>query len=321
MIRTRPLVTVLSTCIAVVICAGVLHAPRLQAQSVIAPAASRPAAADIVRRLPLDRTDSLLQAGLERLVRDQGLSRLVSAGSMAVAVVDLSRPGTTRFAALNGDRMMYAASLPKIAILLGAFDAIDRGRLRDTPALREEMVQMIRVSSNAAATSVLRQVGFESVSRTLMAPALRLYDDAGAGGLWVGKAYGRDSYWRRDPIASLSHGATARQTARFFALLDRGLLVSARASAAMKEILGNPGIRHKFVRGLEARPGASIFRKSGSWRDYHADAALVVRPDARYVIVGLVQDPDGERILQRLAPAVDDLVRSSRPRGDVAVAR
>lgn len=262
----------------------------------------------------LDVQDGPLRDGLERTLAAQGLTRLAAQGRLAVAVVDLTRPLKPRYADVNGDRMMYAASLPKIAILAGAFDALERGELAQTPRLRKRMTEMIRVSSNTAATWVLKQVGFERVARTLESPKLGLYDEAGAGGLWVGKAYGRDSYWRRDPIANLSHGATARQAARFFTLMDRGMLISREASARMKEILGNPGIHHKFVRGLESRPGARIFRKSGSWRDYHADAALVEREDARYVIVGLVQDADGERILQRLAASVDDLVRSDEAR-------
>ena len=89
----------------------------------------------------------------------------------------------------------------------------------------------------------------------------------------------------------------------------------------MKSILGNPGLNHKFVRGLDARPGARLYRKSGSWRHYHADAALVERPEARYVAVGLVEDPRGEEMLQRLIVALDDLVCGTPPDGTSAVPR
>ena len=62
-------------------------------------------------------------------------------------------------------------------------------------------------------------------------------DGAGrSGGLWVGKAYGKNSYWRRDPIGQQTHGATARQAARFFVLMQRGQLLSRQSSLAMKEI-------------------------------------------------------------------------------------
>jgi len=247
-----------------------------------------------------------LDRALDRLVEEQGLGRLVARGDLAIALVDLSRE-EPRYAGVNDDRMIYAASLPKIAILLGAFEALDEGLIGDTPALQQQLTEMIRFSSNAAASEVLQRIGFETVAQAVTDPRHGLYE-AGIGGLWVGKAYGRNDYWRRDPVAQLSHGATARQAARFFVLLQKGLLVSPEASARMKTILGDPGTRHKFVRGLEARPGARIYRKSGTWRDFHADGALIERDGSTYVAVGLVRSPEGAAILERLIVGLDDLV-------------
>ena len=88
--------------------------------------------------------------------------------------------------------------------------------------------------------------------------------------------------------------------------------MSEAASAEMMEMLGDPGIDSKFVRGLETRPGARIYRKSGSWKNYHADATLIVRPEGRYVAVGLVDDARGETILQRLIVYLDDLIYGYR---------
>lgn len=266
-------------------------------------AASRPDSAN----LTLDQVDPELQAGLERVIAHIGGRVLAGRGDLGVALVDLSGDHP-RFAAINGDSMMYAASLPKIAILLGAFTALEAGTLADTPALQEQLVRMIRVSDNTAASIVLEQVGYERVANTLLGEDLRLYDPRRGGGLWVGKAYGRDEYWERDPVADLSHGATPRQVARFYALLQKGELVSAKASARMKTILGNPGIAHKFVRGLASQPQASLYRKSGTWRDYHADSALIEHGDSVYVAVGLVHDADGEQLLQRLIAGIDALV-------------
>ncbi len=257
--------------------------------------------------LELGRTDPSLQRGLEQALASGNARRLAARGDLALAVVDLSS-SRVRYAAINGDRMMYAASLPKIAILLGAFEALEQGRLPDTPRLRQQLVDMIRISDNVAASNVLREVGFQGVADALTEGSVRLYDPLLGGGLWVGKAYGRDEYWQGDPVANLSHGATARQVARFFVMLHQGRLVSPQASGQMKAILGDPGIRHKFVRGLEARPGAVVYRKSGTWREYHADAALSAHGEAVYVAVGLVHDADGEQLLQRLIVDIDDLV-------------
>jgi beta-lactamase class A len=54
-----------------------------------------------------------------------------------------------------------------------------------------------------------------------------------------------------------------------------------------------------------------VFRKSGSWRQWHSDSVLVQGPVWRnYILVGLVESPDGENILRALLPAVETLLHS-----------
>lgn len=284
-------------------CVPLLTLSVCSAAMVLAEPEPEPESAAIYALLTENRE---LDGALDRLVAEQRVGHLVARGDLAIALVDLSG-AEPRYAGVNDDRMIYAASLPKIAILLGAFKALDEGLIGDTPALQQQLTDMIRFSSNAAASAVLQRIGFATVAQAVTDPQHGLYE-AGTGGLWVGKAYGRNEYWRRDPVAGLSHGATARQAARFFVLLHKGLLVSPQASARMKTILSNPGTRHKFVRGLEARPGARIYRKSGTWRDFHADGALIERDGSTYVAVGLVRSPDGAAILERLIVGLDDLV-------------
>jgi beta-lactamase class A len=57
--------------------------------------------------------DSELQAAMERVVADAGLSGEVAGGLLALALVDATDPAAPRLAMLNGDRMMYAASMPR----------------------------------------------------------------------------------------------------------------------------------------------------------------------------------------------------------------
>lgn len=252
--------------------------------------------------------DPSLQRGLEHVVRDLGLDREVGARRLSLALVDVSRPSQPRFAALNGDEQMYAASLPKIAILFGALVEAERGRLPINEATVGAMTNMIRYSSNEDASRVLGWVGGERLLEILQSDRFRFYDASGAGGLWVGKAYGKEPAFRRDPIANLSHGATAYQVARLYYGLASNTLLSPRLNALMKDVLSNPGIQHKFVKGLESRPGATIFRKSGTWRDYHADSALVEHGDSRYIIVGIAEHPEGGEWLRKLAAPLHDLV-------------
>ncbi len=263
--------------------------------------------------MPVDGADPDLQAALARSLEALGLERLVQERRLAVALVDLTQPGVTRYAGVNDDVMMYAASLPKIAVLLAAFEKIEATELPDTPELRQTLTDMIRFSSNEAATRAIHQVGFADIAECLEQPRYRLYDRSGSGGLWVGKAYDRTPAVARDPLVGISHGATARQAARFFVLLDQGLLVSLERSREMLRILGNPGIHNKFVKGLEERPGARIYRKSGTWRRWHSDAALIERNGHRYVAAALVEDVKGSEILERLILALDDLVQAGIP--------
>ena len=83
--------------------------------------------------------------------------------------------------------------------------------------------RMIRFSSNEDATRVLRLGRPRSPARHpgSRRPS-RFYDPKRRGGLWVGKSYGREDAYRRDPIGHLSHGATAFQVARLYYLLESG---------------------------------------------------------------------------------------------------
>ena len=259
--------------------------------------------------------DGDLQASLERLVRDQGLWRHVESGRLALGLADISDLDHPRYAALNPDRMMYAASLPKIAILLGVFVKVEAGGIELDDPLREEMVRMIRYSDNGAATRLLDRVGRDDLIDILTSERFGFYDPARNGGLWVGKDYARKGAYRRDPLNNLSHGATVHQVMRFFYLLERGDLFGGRFRDEMKAVLSEPGIRHKFVAGLEDRPGKSLYRKSGTWREYHADAALVEAGDHRYIMVGIARHRNGGKWLAHLAAPMHDLVVGPPPEG------
>lgn len=285
----------------------------VQAQS--ATPATKTRALDALR----SAADPQLQKQVDRVVRGLDLEPMVVTGRLALALVDLSTPGKPRLAMLNGHRMMYAASLPKIAILLGAMVEAELGRLPLNERTLGAMTKMIRYSSNADATRVLHWVGGERLLAILQSPRYHFYDASGYGGLWVGKAYGKEPAFRRDPVAHLSHGATAYQVARFYTMLENDTLLSShRLNALMKETLSKPGIHHKFVKGLEDRPGVRIYRKSGTWRDYHADSALVEYGHYRYVLVGIARHRDGGKWLVKLATPMHDLVV---PRGAVVAQR
>jgi beta-lactamase class A len=210
---------------------------------------------------------------------------------------------------VNPNEMMYAASLPKIAILLGAFEKIAKGEMTLDDETLGKLKLMIRNSSNTAASDILGRVGMDYLADLLQSPRYRLYDPEKNGGIWVGKEYGKAPAWRRDPLHNLSHGATALQVARFYYLLETGQLVSPELSKLMKSILADPAHEHKFVKGLkEVQPDSEIYRKSGTWGPYHSDSAIVEHHGRRYIAVALAKSSRGEQWLQKLIVALDDIV-------------
>ena len=253
--------------------------------------------------------DPELQSGVERRIDRLGLTDAAERLDLCLSLVDISDPLEPRVATINGDHMMYAASLPKIGILLGAFVEIERGRIPLDKTTIDSLTRMIRVSSNDDATRMLNRVGKRRVNEILQSERFRLYDPLVNGGLWVGKEYATGSAFERDPLHNISHGATALQTANFYYLLETGQLVSPKLTKVMKEILSKPGIEHKFVKGLANQDGVKIYRKSGTWRNWHADSAIVEAPGARrYILTALANDDHGGDWLADIAASLHTLV-------------
>lgn len=248
-----------------------------------------------------------------RVMKSGGLVRkAIDENRLSIAVADITNPEKPRVAEINGDVMMYAASLPKIAILLAAFEKISDGRMAPSKDNLRLMMEMIRRSSNVAATELMERVGFSYVNSVLASDRYRLYDASHNGGLWVGKAYGPGPAFNRDPLHGLSHGATAMQVARFYYLLSTGRLVSERHSEYMKIILSNPGINHKFVKGIgEIDPDAKLYRKSGTWREWHSDSAIIERAGKTYIAVAMVHDKNGGHIVSEIIKNLDAAVFGS----------
>lgn len=261
-----------------------------------------------------EHVDTALQASLQRQIdANPEWRRLVQRKQLAVGVVDLGHDGDEpRFARINGNQMMYAASLPKIAILLAAYASFEDGSLAETDALHADLRDMIRVSSNAAATRMMDAVGMRKIEAVMRDPQYGFYDEERGGGLWVGKRYASSGVRRGDPMFNISHGATVTQVCRFYYQLANGYLISPERSAQMLDDLSDPGIHHKFVAELEKRaPLAQLFRKSGSWQNWHADSVLVRGPEWRnYILVALVESPNGEIILRNLVPAIEQMLQA-----------
>jgi beta-lactamase class A len=248
--------------------------------------------------------DPLLQHKLEAI--DSGLrARFDISTQTAIGLLDLKR---LQLAMLHPDALYYAASVPKIAILLAYFHRFPEAASQLDPAVRHELGLMIKVSSNEIAAKISRQLGLQEIQNVL--DRYHFYDRHHGGGLWLGKHYGIAGERIGDPLRDHSHAATVRQLLRFYLLLVQGELVSPTASRRMLEIFDSPEIPHvtdKFVQGLAGRE-LQILRKSGDWEDWHHDTAIIIGPSRHYILVALTAHPRGDEYLAALAHAVDDLL-------------
>jgi beta-lactamase class A len=259
--------------------------------------------------LPLrDLYSANLQSDLENIIAGNNKWAILTASKrMCVGLVDLRDPNNVRFARVNGNHMMYAASLPKIAVLLAATDAIDKGELEETVEIKADMRLMIAKSNNQATTNMIDRVGLDKIEDVMRDPRYGFYDEQTGGGLWVGKRYASTGPRLGDPLKNISHGATVAQVCRYYYLLTFGKLVSFERSKDMLGYLGDPELHHKFVNTLDqVAPKAKVYRKSGSWKSFHSDSALVWGAGWRkYIIVALVEDAEGETIMRDLIFEVD----------------
>jgi beta-lactamase class A len=257
--------------------------------------------------------DKRLQKQVEDALKSLRLDDDARRRHLAVALVDVTDPKKPRVAAVNGDTMMYAASLPKIAVLLGAFEKIAQGKMEYTPEVKQLMEQMIQRSNNRSTTEMMHRTGKKYIARVLLSPRYRLYDPRHNGGLWVGKDYAKSGLWKRDPLHNLSHGATAIQVARFYYLLYTDNLVTPDWCKEMRDVMSGAHIDHKFVKALRhISPRMTLYRKSGSWRTYHSDSALVSRNGKTYIAVALSNSPEGGQWMGKIITKFDEIVMARR---------
>lgn len=247
----------------------------------------------------------------ETIYKNPKWKQLVENKKMAVGIVDLSNTNNIRFASINGNHMMYAASLPKIAVLLASVDAIEKGELIETEAVKSDMKLMISKSNNQATTRMIDRVGYQKIEAVLTSNRYHLYDEELGGGLWVGKRYGGSGDTNREPLKNLSHAATVTQVCRFYYLLAQGKLVTESRSKQMLDIMEDPALHHKFVNTLDKiAPNARLFRKSGSWKTYHSDSILVWgSPSRRYILVALIDNSSGEQIIRSLVEPIEKVLK------------
>ena len=249
--------------------------------------------------------DSALQSKIEQIDKDLRLKYGMTTNLPAVGVLDLT---SLRLAMIRPDVEDYAASVPKVGILLAYFAKHPEAASHLDPTVRHELGLMAKLSNNEMAAKYSRQLGLTNIQSVLN--HYGLYDTNHGGGIWVGRHYGKSDERIGSPMGDNSHAATVRQLLRYFLWLEQGRLVSPEASKTMREIFESPDLPHddiKFVKGLEGRD-VHIIRKWGTYQNWFHDVAVVEGGGRHYIIAGMTHHPKGDDYLADLAREVDNVL-------------
>ena len=236
-----------------------------------------------------------------------------------------------RFAALQADLPLPAASSIKTPILLVGLEEIDAGKVRWNEPLRltrelvgggagwmankpvgtsfplfEAATEMIRVSDNSATNLMIKRLGGKSELNSRF-QALGL--NATVVNNWL-------------PDLNGTNTTSARDLARTIALVDTGEKLSPRARDLFREILSksatNTLIPLGLLKGLgkdSADPDAELlpygittYNKTGDIGIAYADAALIQLPDgkravAAFMVKGPFNDPRSADLIRAMAGA------------------
>jgi beta-lactamase class A len=182
------------------------------------------------------------------------------------------------------------------------------------PDFAFRLKKMITISNNAFASWGYDVATPAGIAEVMQDPDYCLYQRP-HGGLWVGRPFRKSAHSYRDPLFNISHGATTRQTARFYVMLDAGALVSPYWSERMRNLMAPPEHAHKIVAAIGGRRGVDfVARKSGTWKTFHADSALIQHFGKRYVLVALADMSNGEQVIRTVARFADDIIMQGEHR-------
>ncbi|WP_170953545.1 serine hydrolase [Synechococcus sp. UW179A] len=242
-----------------------------------------------------------------------------------------------RYAQLEPDTALPAASSIKTPILLVTLEELDAGRLSWNEPLKlsktvvgggagwmatkplgtrfpthEVATEMIRVSDNTATNLLIERLGGQE---TLNARFNALGLSATKVNDWLPDLKGTNS-------------TSARDLARSIALVDTGEALSIRSRDLFREVMGtsitNTLLPRGLLRGLGGRQGEPddslmvkgyrVLNKTGDIGIAYADAGLIELPDgsravAAFLVKGPFNDPRSTELIRKLAAAMAPVLK------------
>lgn len=175
-------------------------------------------------------------------------------------------------AGVRADEPMPAASVIKLPIMVVLHDAWHAGTLQRTEKDAEQARQAITVSDNPAADWLIDRLGMSQINSWL--------EDHGY-------PHTRVRHKMAGPQREGPNLVTAAEMTRMLLEIASGTLVSAEASAEMREVLLAQTRRTRIPAGLPE--GVTVGNKTGTLRGITNDVAFVETPEGlRYAIAVLV---------------------------------
>ena len=237
-----------------------------------------------------------------------------------------------RYAELNPDTALPAASSIKTPILLTTLELLDSGSLR----WNEPLTLTKQVVGGGAGWMATKPLGTRFPTHEVATEMIRISDNT-ATNLLIERAGGKEVVNTRFNALGLSatevnnwlpdlqgtNTSSARDLARAIALVDTGKALSTRSRDLFREVMGTsvtnrllPGGLLKGLGGEQGRPDASlmikgyrVYNKTGDIGIAYADAGLIELPDgsravAAFMVQGPFNDPRSTELIRSMAAAM-----------------
>jgi beta-lactamase class A len=226
----------------------------------------------------------------------------LTAGNLALSVIDLTKPETPIRADYHGDAPFYPASLVKLFFMVEAFH-----QGKSSPEIERALREMIWVSDNDAAAFLLDILTDTCSGSELEGKALEDfidrrrklnrsfasfgYDISAMLKPWSFGPFGRDLQAVGENRANRNRG-TANSFASLLLWIVRRHAISPQASDAMMSLLERPlspprptenQVKDFFGEALP--PGAKLWSKSGETSEVRHDSAYIELPSGRKLVV------------------------------------
>lgn len=237
-----------------------------------------------------------------------------------------------RYAQLNANRPMPAASSIKTPVLMAALERIDSGELQWNQPL-ELTKELVGGEAGWMAT---RPVGSRFPTFQVATEMIRISDNS-ATNLLIDAAGGRQAVNARFRSLGLpatvinnwlpdldgTNTTSAHDLSRIIALVDSSDLLSRRSRDLFRQVMAtsvtNTLLPRGLMQGLDgpqgepdsslARQGYRVFNKTGDIGIAYADAGLIELPDghraaAGFLVKGPFNDPRSTRLIRAMAGAM-----------------